>query len=329
MAMTLILLWLQLSVLAYSQYWPTDWLGYGKKKSHVNYTAMVNQQVFEQKQHEFRDFVYNFITTQSKLGYLKSDYPIWPHQTFRNCSYHTQPPKKPISVNLFIFGDSVNRNMIRDFCDHHNGTIYQWGKGVFAYRVGASPSQLCRVGNITIAMLHLYGSQPTGPYHKNHHNTKDDPYADTKLRIPHGIEEYSLHYGIPNFVLYRTELWDICIQPSILSSIQHNYQVNLAQIHTLLPASWVGTHTTPAVAGGSIEAHTIAIESIRNVSSSASSPNLPWMYLVDWYDMMQKGGYEQTEYLVDNFHPNPLHSKHFITMTIHLMQSWLQTQCTV
>lgn len=54
--------------------------------------------------------------------------------------------------------------------------------------------------NFRLAYNNIYGSQRTGPYLHGHVNTPRDPYADTELRIPETIRQYTQFHGPPDYV---------------------------------------------------------------------------------------------------------------------------------
>ena len=110
-------------------------------------------------------------------------------------------------VRLFLLGDSLNRIMIDDACGALGGTAQRWTSG-FEYRVDASPDKLCVTADGVIAFLNIYGSAPKGPYYGGHSSNKsvDDPWADTELRVQHGLDQFTEKFGAPNFVIFRSEV---------------------------------------------------------------------------------------------------------------------------
>jgi hypothetical protein len=131
-------------------------------------------------------------------------------------AFITKGPEKPCStglhssdskVRLFLLGDSVNRMMIDDACGALGGIAQRWTTG-FAYRIFASPDKSCITVDGVIAFLNIYGSAPRGPYEGGHgsNNSVDDPWADTELRVQHGLDQFIEKFGTPNFVLFRSDV---------------------------------------------------------------------------------------------------------------------------
>ena len=110
-------------------------------------------------------------------------------------------------VRLFLLGDSLNRIMIDDACGALGGSAQRWTSG-FEYRVDASPDKLCVTADGVIAFLNIYGSAPRGPYYGGHSSNKsvDDPWADTELRVQHGLDQFTEKFGAPNFIIFRSEV---------------------------------------------------------------------------------------------------------------------------
>jgi len=76
---------------------------------------------------------------------------------------------------VFLFGDSIDRNIVYDYCEQINAKSKEWGVGKFAYKHGALIAALvCEKGNIRLGFLNVYGSHMKGPYIHNHTNCEED-----------------------------------------------------------------------------------------------------------------------------------------------------------
>ena len=112
--------------------------------------------------------------------------------------------------NVFIFGDSVTRQAVGDFCRSKSNALgYEWGENVFKDKTGAHASAVCIFHDTKVAFLHLYGSNETGPYLHGHVNTASDPYTDTPLRVCKSFEVYKNQEGVPTHVVWAVSWWDI------------------------------------------------------------------------------------------------------------------------
>ncbi len=253
-------------------------------------------------------------------------HPILPAFNHSHCNSENK-------LNVLILGDSIDRFMLYDYCRKSNGFGCGWGQN-FSYKVGAPAAYVCFVGRITIGMLNLYGSGPKGPYLHNHMNTPDDPYADTELRIFHGIKQFKEAYGEPQFVMIRTALWDLHTKSSrmestvdesklnkteILQTYIANMERNIEQIHRLLPNTYVGTHTVPVITWGLHMFHDY-MNANRYLSHA-----LRYFFIYDW--TLALLGQDTRSYLRDVHHPNPHHTATFTEMILHSMENWLMHLC--
>jgi len=122
------------------------------------------------------------------------------------------PNKSVTTANIFIFGDSVDRLIVDDYCNSVKGSKQQWGVGNFTYKPGAPAALICERQGARLGFLNIYGTPLQGPYAHGHSQgtSSDDPYTDTGLRMKHGLDVYnSLGYGVPDLVFFRAELWDL------------------------------------------------------------------------------------------------------------------------
>lgn len=70
----------------------------------------------------------------------------------------------------------------------------------------ASADKLCVTADGVIAFLNIYGTAPKGPYASGHGSSSSagDPWADTELRVQHGLDQFTEKFGAPNFVILIT-----------------------------------------------------------------------------------------------------------------------------
>jgi len=110
-----------------------------------------------------------------------------------------------------MFGDSVNRAVVSDYCERIKGEKVDWAGTNFTYKEGAAAAVTCghTAMNFRFSFLNIYGSHRHGPYTNAHSNSAADPFADTQLRIARGLELYTSVYGKPDLVFFRSDLWDI------------------------------------------------------------------------------------------------------------------------
>jgi hypothetical protein len=67
------------------------------------------------------------------------------------------PQARNNTVTL-IFGDSIDRMTVDDFCAKQRGTVSDWTKGVFKYKEGSHAAAVCKFGGGLIGFLHVFGS---------------------------------------------------------------------------------------------------------------------------------------------------------------------------
>jgi hypothetical protein len=111
---------------------------------------------------------------------------------------------------VLLLGDSVDRYVVRDFCEAQNLTYEDWSGRTFRYRYEdvSSGTSICQSPNGTLGHLHLFGTNATGPYRNNIFNNRWDPFVDTPLRICKGIEVFTRNVGPPAAIVFQTVLWD-------------------------------------------------------------------------------------------------------------------------
>jgi len=109
-----------------------------------------------------------------------------------------------VPLSLLLIGDSLDRHMSQEWCDHqHSVGVYSnqfaWGSSSFRYSKGMRiPSWMCTSDGHSIAFVHVYGSNDTGPYFHNYISTAEDPYIDTKSRVEMALGIYLSEFGTPD-----------------------------------------------------------------------------------------------------------------------------------
>lgn len=261
-----------------------------------------------------------------------------PPPNLLTCMNQTDGP-----TNILILGDSVNRMMIEEWCASRGATLISWGPQFhYSSKKAATPAATCQVGSTRIAFLHMYGSAKEGPYFNNNYATSEDPFVDTQLRIPEAINCYSDHFGIPNFVIFRTELWDL--QPITVDLryigvtkrfneswyVDHSEEVmgrfisdqvfDINLIRSLLPNSYIGSHTVPTIKWGLHLFHHFT-NSMRYISSVTDS------FLLDFNLMLLQSIEMKDAYLRDYHHPNEAYTIRFAEILVRALQAW--STCSV
>lgn len=141
----------------------------------------------------------------------------------------------------------------------------------------------------------------------------DDPYTDTKLRIPKGLALYSEKFGLPTAVFYRCELWDLHLHRDMDPDKYHvaidaflvNYEDMLVKLQDLLPPTvLLGIHTVPTI-GFNRMLFVKYSSAMRLVASRLGLLN------VDWNRLMTDSNLEQLVYLRDDHHPTQHYTAEF------------------
>jgi len=228
-------------------------------------------------------------------------------------------------ISILILGDSIDRYLVDEIC-LPPAQSHDWGIH-FAYKEGASASAVCETETFTIGFLHIYGTKFYGPYLHNHANTEDDPYADTILRIIQGIRQFTVAYGVPDFILFRSDLWDLHItgfkdltwqennREQINATFIKDCTADFALIHTISPTSVLGTHTIPRPTWGLYLFHQYE-NGLRYVSQREN------YFLFDWEKLLLPLSGDVTTYLRDVHHPNPTYTRSFGSIIISLMKKY-------
>eukprot|EP01041_Mallomonas_annulata_P012456 gene12456-26205_t len=234
-------------------------------------------------------------------------------------------------LNILIFGDSISRNMVDDWCNFISGNIHLWGHN-FSYTMSAPAARVCLNQNIKFAMINIYGSSRVGPYYNGHKSTLDDPYIDTELRLEHGLSQYREEYGDPNFIFYRTDLWDLItksnrpsnhinemearnMNSTIFDKLIKDYEWAFGYLRKEIPSAYLGTHTVPKIKWGLHLFHQYQ-NALRFIS--LNDPNI---FLYDFELLVNN--LSSDEYLLDRHHPNNNYSTSFSNIMVNSMMTWL------
>ena len=110
-----------------------------------------------------------------------------------------------LALRLLLIGDSVDRCIVQDWCGLQRSrgvqvTSFNWGDSSIKYasKKGMMPSDICVSTTDSIAFVHIFGSNATGPYLHMFSNSPEDPYVDTQVRVKKSIELYKAHVGLPD-----------------------------------------------------------------------------------------------------------------------------------
>eukprot|EP01036_Dinobryon_divergens_P025067 gene25067-33580_t len=226
--------------------------------------------------------------------------------------------------------------MIDDLCFSNSVVSIEWGQGPFNYEKGAYPSQYCQIGPIQIGYMNIYGSQKVGPYLHGHGKCKIDPYADTQERIPQALTRYIASFGTPQFIFYRTELWDL--QPNtaylnqsqtlhegvndeekvrdatrIMDEFTANHEWAVDYLRSLVPTAYIGSHTVPNIKWGMHLFHHYANRMRYNSKKMGT-------FLFDWNLLLLS--HRSDSYLRDFHHPTKNISISFTNIVLRSLQAW-------
>jgi len=138
-----------------------------------------------------------------------------------------------------LLGDSVDRFTVQAWCGHHAGNKpKEWGTHSIRYvnKNIAHPPQFCHSPrlNCSLASVHIYGTNSTGPYYGGFVNTAQDIYADTTPRIAKAVELFMTEFGAPDHIIIHTAQWDIRALAAYLGQIsaQHNSSLLHREVET-------------------------------------------------------------------------------------------------
>ena len=227
-------------------------------------------------------------------------------------------------TNIFLLGDSINRFMIDDSCAALGGTAENWAEH-FSYRVDASPDKLCVTPLGVIAFLNIYGSAPKGPYYGNHASSADDPYADTELRVLHGLDQFTRKFGEPTLVIFRSELWDLHVtayqviedKTFLFAKFLADSTIVFSYLRRRLPRAYIGMHTVPTIRWGMSLFYQYQ-NALRFLSRNSED-----LFLFDFQLLLQDLPLD--EYLRDTHHPKPVYLSSFLNMIYLSALRWTES----
>jgi hypothetical protein len=120
------------------------------------------------------------------------------------------------SDSVLLLGDSIDRHTVLEWCElkRKQGikTISsEWGASSLKYSNihGRQASFFCSTMNDSVAFVHIFGSNATGPYRKHFGNGEVDPYENTNARLNLSISLYQSKFGAPGRIIFHTGLWDV------------------------------------------------------------------------------------------------------------------------
>ena len=144
------------------------------------------------------------------------------------------------TVKVLLLGDSVDRNMVSDFC--HGNPIYNfssnWANIYYGNGGGNAGSSCCTSPHFILCNAHIFGSAAKGPYQNGYQNNANDLHVDTELRIPQCMHDFITQFGHPEFVLLRTELWDMGTLEKVILPRRNTTAVDLRELSTEFIANY-------------------------------------------------------------------------------------------
>lgn len=218
--------------------------------------------------------------------------------------------------NLLLLGDSIDRYTTLEWCklkaaQGFNTTSFRWGQDKLRYediegiKFG---SFYCQAHMDSVAFVHIFGSNATGPYHNNVGNNPLDIYEDTQARLNLSISLYRSLFGSPDRVILHTAQWDnhyyrnnkVNLQ-LLISKFTNNTNLRLNELLQMVDKSVdVGLRTAVWCRVGGNQLHTVN-QIIRDI---ALERNLT-LYDFD-KDIWSTVNYEkkqQSHLLSDQVHP--------------------------
>jgi hypothetical protein len=209
-----------------------------------------------------------------------------------------------------LIGDSVDRFTVQAWCGHHAGNKpKEWGSHSIRYvnKNIAHPPQFCHAPrlNCSLASVHIYGTNSTGPYYGGFINTEEDIYGDTTPRIAKAVELFVLEFGVPDHIVIHTAQWDIRALAAYLGRIsahdnsslllreveifRRNLGARLDELAILAPSSQLGLRT--AAYSMKVENHEMQHDFNGIIRSTAAARRIP---LVDLdKDLWANEGFER------------------------------------
>ena len=128
------------------------------------------------------------------------------------------PPSLKAS-NVLIFGDSVDRHVVQEWCvgvNHTKGfisTLVDWGSAEIKYGTPQlhSPGYCRNYYNDSVAQVHVFGSLADGPYYTDKWEVASGPLEvrTTSYRINNAISQYYETFGaLPDKIYFKSVSWD-------------------------------------------------------------------------------------------------------------------------
>ena len=124
--------------------------------------------------------------------------------------------RQALAVHLVLLGDSVDRQSSIEWCEWRrrigcNVSSSEWGTGTLRYhnKHGRMATFYCKCNEDSVAYVHIFGSNATGPYVNHMGNNPLDPFEDTQRRITESLGIYVRLYGNPNRICFHSALWDV------------------------------------------------------------------------------------------------------------------------
>lgn len=177
----------------------------------------------------------------------------------------------PNSHHILSIGDSIDRNMVKSWCDLQRDKHYpvfetRWGSDTLKYNNEVKAkmgTNYCYNGYDSLAFVHVYGSADYGPYFLGFNNSENDPYIDTIVRIPHALSVYVESFGYPTHIILQFTDWDIkplldllkktnvqktsLIYHEFLTLFEHHHRQRIEHMQEFLskPLKNAGNYTVP------------------------------------------------------------------------------------
>ena len=221
-------------------------------------------------------------------------------------------------------GDSVDRYMVEDYCDRHDSPSVIWSDIFVTYDHNCTST--CQIGMKRIAFIQVYGSRKLPPYLFSRVNTPEDLYANTEDRIPQALTKYIALYGTPDYIFYRTELWDfhprsgsVDVKGEMRNATQRleefisNHEWAISLIRSIVPTAYIGSHTVPNIKWGMHLFHHYA-NSMRYISHKHGT------FMYDWNLLLSS--HQNYDYLRDGHHPSVPYSVSFAELVIQSLHAW-------
>jgi len=212
---------------------------------------------------------------------LLSSSTFLPH----HCKVRSQERTDGGALKVLLLGDSVDRNMVFDFCNSNPEYNFSTTWANISYYSASHSSGCCTSPQFIFCHAHLFGSAAKGPYMHGWQNNAEDSNVDTELRIPLCIRDYIKRFGDPEFVLFRSELWDSSYLQNVTLPLRNstaddrrdlsnqfikNFRNDFELIRQWSPMALIGTHTVPKPRDPSLYFYDL-LHAMRYVSEEVSA----------------------------------------------------------